>query len=104
MIHNEHLRKADESYEIRMYEGAGAIHVYIKDGCAIIYPTLNDLVRHVYFGESTERFYVLEKDLEDLYKSGIYDYYKLKQYDVSAYKKHIFNQDTDFNHCSDCHY
>ena len=78
MIHNEHLRKADESYEIRHDNHGNAVHVYIKDGEAIIFPTLEDFIRRVYFGEEVERFYVSEEDLESLY-GGSYSYYDMKK-------------------------
>ena len=32
MIHTEHLRKADESYEVRHDNNGNAVHAYIKDG------------------------------------------------------------------------
>jgi hypothetical protein len=78
MLHNEHLRKADELYECRHDNNFNAIHVYIKDGEAIIFPTLDSLVRRVYFGEEVERFYVNEDILEELYDRDEYDYYELK--------------------------
>ena len=89
MVHNEHLRKADELYEVRHDNNGNAIHVYIKDGQAVVFPTLDDLVRRVYFGEDTERFYCSEDLLFELYEgtgknpidlleSKSYDYYTLK--------------------------
>ena len=79
MLHNEHLRKADELYEIRHDNKGNAIHVYIKDGEAIIFPTLHDLVRCVYFGENNvDRLYILESELEALYQSESYMFYDLK--------------------------
>lgn len=78
MLHNEHLRKADESYEIRHDHNGNAIHVFITDGEAIIFPTLHDLILRVYFGEEVERFYVSEADLSTLYESRSYSYYDLK--------------------------
>jgi len=78
MLHNEHLRKADELYEIRHDNNGNACHILIKDGEAIIYPTLNDLVLHQYFGEQTERFYCSEDDLVILYTFSNYSYYNLK--------------------------
>jgi hypothetical protein len=81
MLHNEHLRRADESYEIRHDDNGNAIHVLIKDGEAIIYPTLHDLVLHHYLAECfiTERFYISEDDLDELYSHDEYEYYKLKK-------------------------
>jgi ribosomal protein S19 len=78
MLHNEHLRKADELYECRHDNNGNVIHIYIKDGEAIIFPTLDSLVRRVYFGEEVERFYVNEDILEELYDRDEYDYYELK--------------------------
>mgnify|MGYP001501853663 CR=1 FL=1 len=79
MIHNEHLRKADESYEIRHDNNGDAIHVYIKDGYAKVFPSLDTLVSYVYLDErDVEHFEVIEQDLEILYNRGDYNYYKLK--------------------------
>jgi len=80
MLHNEHLRKADESYECRHDNNGNAIHVLIEDGEAIIFPTLDDLVKRVYFGKEVERFYCSEELLSDLYESDSYNYYTLKEF------------------------
>jgi len=79
MIHTEHFRKADENYEIRHDDKGNCIHVYYKDGEAIIFPTLENLVRRIYFGEENERFYMNESDLNKLYNSEKYSYFDLKQ-------------------------
>ncbi len=78
MLHNEHLSKADESYEIRHDNNGNVIHVYIKDGEAIIFPTLHDFVMRVYYGQEVERFYLEEESLDALYDESAYDYYTLK--------------------------
>lgn len=78
MLHNEHLRKADETYEIRHDHNGNAIHVLIKDGEAIIFPTLHDLVGRIYFGLDSERFYLKEEDLGEMYSESEYNYYELK--------------------------
>jgi len=80
MLHNEHLRKSDESYECRHDNNGNVIHVYIKDGEAIIFPTLDDLVKRIYFGEEVERFYIDEDRLSELYDSDEYNYYELKEF------------------------
>ena len=80
MTHNEHLRKADESYEIRHDNNGNAIHVFIKDGEAIVFPTLDDFVRRIYQGQEVERFYCSEDFLSDLYESESYLYYTLKEF------------------------
>jgi hypothetical protein len=72
MLHNEHLRTADELYEIRNDDGGNALHIYIKDGNAIIYQCLDDLIQHIYFGKQTDRVYCSETDLEAIYKSDMY--------------------------------
>ena len=78
MLHNEHLRKADELYEVRHDNNGNAIHVFIKDGEAIIYPSLHDFIMRTYFGAEVERFYLSEEELCDMYVSNDYDYYTLK--------------------------
>jgi hypothetical protein len=78
MIHNEHLQKADELYEVRHDNNGNAIHVYIKDGEAIIFPTLHDFVMRVYYGQEVERFYLEEESLDAMYDESAYDYYTLK--------------------------
>ena len=84
MLHNEHFRRADELYEIRHDDKGNAIHVYIKDGEAIIFPTLLDFFSYMMEGEDVERWYLSdEDDLGDIYISKDYDYYTLK----SKFKK-----------------
>jgi hypothetical protein len=80
-IHNEHLRKADESYEVRHDNNGNAIHVFIKDGEAIIFPTLWDLIRYQYLGDSdVDRLYVSEDELSEIYEDDYsYDYYAIKR-------------------------
>lgn len=78
MVHNEHLRKADELYEIRHDNNGNAIHVYVKDGEAIIFPSLHDLVLYVYFGDlEVDRIYTEEDKLSKLYESSPYNFYSL---------------------------
>jgi hypothetical protein len=79
MIHNEHLRKADESYEIRHDNNGNAIHVYLTDGYAVLFPTIHDFIMKVYFGKQSESFTTFESRLEEIYESDIYDYYKIKE-------------------------
>lgn len=79
MLHNEHLRKADELYEIRHDNNGNAIHVFIKDGEAIVFPTLDDFIMYEYFGNHfVERFYINEHELVNLYGFEDYNYYSLK--------------------------
>lgn len=73
MIHNENLRTADELYEIRNDDGGNALHIYIKDGNAIIYQCLDDLIQHIYFGKQTDRIYCSEDSLIDIYDSNVYE-------------------------------
>lgn len=79
MLHNEHLAKADESYEIRHDSAGNVIHVYIKDGEAIVFPTLDDFVMYIYIGKEVERFYLNENELSNLYSFDEYNYYRLKK-------------------------
>lgn len=79
MIHTEHFGKTDKSYEIRHDNNGNAIHVFIKDGEAIIFPTIRDLIDRVIFGMDIERFYLDEVDLDKLYDSDKYNYYELKE-------------------------
>lgn len=80
MLHNEHLRKADELYEVRHDNNGNAIHLFIKDGEAIVFPSLHDFIAYLYLGDSnTERFYISENSLGDLYNSKDYSYYELKK-------------------------
>lgn len=78
MVHNEHLRKADELYEVWHDNNGRAIHMYIKDGEAIIFPSLDSLVRYVYFGEETDRLYMEEGKLMDMPEEIRYNFYLLK--------------------------
>lgn len=79
MLHNEHL-KGGEAYECRHDNNGNAIHVLIKDGDAIVYPTLDAFVRQVYLGEDVERFYCTDEMLAELYESDSYSYHDLKEY------------------------
>lgn len=78
MLHNENLRRADESYEIRHDNSGNAVHVFIKDGTAIVYPSLWDFIKCYAHGVEVERFYIDEDLLERLYESDKYDYHSLK--------------------------
>ena len=78
MLHNEHLSKADELYEVRHDNNGNAIHVFIKDGEAIIFQNLHDFVMRIYYGKEVERFYLSEEELTDMYNSNDYEYYELK--------------------------
>lgn len=54
MLHNEHLRLASESYEIKHDNNGNALHVYIDQyQNAYIFNCLNAFVRYVYFGADT---------------------------------------------------
>ena len=82
MMHIEHLRKADENYEIRFNSNGDVIHVYFRDGYYIIFPSLHDLMSYVYFGDpDVERFYLEEEDdrYTELCNGEEYNYYKLKE-------------------------
>jgi hypothetical protein len=80
MLHNEHLRKADELYEVRHDNDGNAIHIFIKDGEAIVFQNLNDFVFYIYLSyPDIERFYLDEEELINLYSFEVYDYYSLKE-------------------------
>ena len=80
MIHNEHFRRADELLEIRHDNNGNAIHVYIKDGQARVFPTLFDFVENVlHFQHHVETFSIPEKLLSKLYANEEYNYYELKR-------------------------
>lgn len=54
MLHNEHLRFASESYEIKHDNNGNALHVYIDQyQSAYIFSCLNAFVKYVYFGADT---------------------------------------------------
>lgn len=79
MLHNEHFRKADELYECRHDDKGNGIHVFIKDGKAIVFPSLFHLFLGVCEGKEVERFYCSEELLSELYESESYNYYTLKE-------------------------
>ena len=79
MLHTEHFLKADRSYEIRHDGNGNAIHVLIKDGYSIIFPSLTAMIENVLYGEESERFYLEEECLDKLYNRETYDYYELKE-------------------------
>lgn len=73
MLHSETLK--DGTYEVRHDDDGNAIHVYIVDGTATIFETLEDLFAYVYLAQRTMKSKVIpEGDLFDLYESEYYDY------------------------------
>jgi hypothetical protein len=79
MIIQEHLR-ADKLYECRT-NGEHHIHVIIKDGEAVVYPTLIDMISHQYLGdEKVSRFYLKESNLDELYAQETYEFVNLLNY------------------------
>jgi hypothetical protein len=81
MIHNEHLNRADTLYECR-HDGRGnAIHAIIKDGEAVIYSTLQDLIdSHYFFEPGKSKMYLREEQLEQLYECESYKFFELLNY------------------------
>lgn len=78
MIHNEHLRAPDELYEIRYDNIGNAIHVYIKDDEAWIFPTLECLVQNVWFDNNeVPHKRVPESWLETIYEQKEHCYHKM---------------------------
>lgn len=81
MIHNEHFRKADDLYEIWHDDKGNAIHIYIKDGEAIIFPTLYDMVMYTTTGDnSIERTYLNEDRLSEIPDTISYNYYAIRDW------------------------
>ena len=78
MIHNEHFDKADRTYEVWHDNNGNAIHILIKDGEAIIYPTIYDLFQHFLCGMDVERMYVDDDVLNSICALNIYNYYEIK--------------------------
>lgn len=79
MIIQEHLR-ADKLYECRT-NGEHHIHVIIKDGEAVVYANLIDMISHQYLGdEKVTRFYLTEREIEELYGQETYEFVNLLNY------------------------
>lgn len=84
MTHNEHLRKADETYEVRHDNCDNAIHVYIKDGYAKIFGSLDDFINYIYgIDNSREYIEVDEGMLDSIYDSDAYTLNQVKNFIVS---------------------
>jgi len=84
MTHNEHLRKADETYEVRHDNCDNAIHVYIKDGYAKIFGSLDDFINYVYgIDDSREYLEVEEQMLESIYETNAYTLNQVKNFIIS---------------------
>jgi hypothetical protein len=84
MIHNEHLRKADETYEVRHDNCDNAIHVYIKDGYAKIFGSLDDFINYIYgIDGSREYIEVDEQMLEAIYETDAYTLNQVKNFVIS---------------------
>lgn len=84
MTHNEHLRKADETYEVRHDNCDNAIHVYIKDGYAKIFGSLDDFINYIY-GIDSKREYIEvdEQMLEAIYDTDAYTLNQVKNFVLS---------------------
>ena len=84
MTHNEHLRKADETYEVRHDNCDNAIHVYIKDGYAKIFGSLDDFINYIY-GIDSDREYIEvdEAMLELIYDTDAYTLNQVKNFVIS---------------------
>jgi hypothetical protein len=83
MIHNEHLNRADTLYECRHDGNGNAIHVIIKDGEAVIYSTLQDLIdSHYFFEPGKSKMYLREEQLEQLYECESYKFFELLNYAI----------------------
>tara|TARA_R110000868_G_scaffold69854_4_gene205849 strand:- start:50 stop:529 length:480 start_codon:yes stop_codon:yes gene_type:complete len=84
MTHNEHLRKADETYEVRHDNCDNAIHVYIKDGYAKIFGSLDDFINYIY-GIDSKREYIEvdEHMLEAIYDTDAYTLNQVKNFVLS---------------------
>jgi len=90
MTHNEHLRKADETYEVRHDNCGNALHVYIKDGYAKIFGSLDDFINHIYMGEGG-RFELLNREyieveegmLDAIYETDAYTLNQVKNFVIS---------------------
>lgn len=84
MTHNEHLRKADELYEVRHDNCGNALHVYIKDGYAKIFGSLDDFIKYVYNDDVYIDFIeVDEETLESIYETQAYTLHQVKNYIIS---------------------
>lgn len=72
--HNEHLRKGDELYEVIHNNSGEALHIFIKDGEAIVFCCLDDLVSYEYLGENIpRRMYASEEETTELYNPKMFD-------------------------------
>jgi hypothetical protein len=86
MTHNEHLRKADETYEVRHDNCDNAIHVYIKDGYAKIFGSLDDFINYVYGIDGTREYIeVDEQMLEAIYETDAYSLNQVKNFVLSRH-------------------
>jgi hypothetical protein len=91
MTHNEHLRKADELYEVRHDNCGNALHVYIKDGYAKIFGSLNDFIRYIYKDDVYIDFIeVAEEMLESIYETQAYTLHQVKNFVISKQESDEF--------------
>ena len=79
-LHNEHVFYADRIYEIRHNSEGEAIHVFIKNGYANIYPSLEYFLEGEIYMTEVEHICVEEKSLSQLYECPHYDYKNVKKY------------------------
>lgn len=91
MVHNEHFRKADELYEVWHDNNGNAIHMYIKDGEVIIFPTLYDMVNYLDTGNyNIERTYFDEDRLPEIPDAIRYSYNSVKEWISSSVLEDTF--------------
>jgi hypothetical protein len=84
MTHNEHLRKADETYEVRHDNCGNAIQVYIKDGYAKIFGSLDDFINYVYGIDETREYIEVEEGMLDaIYETQAYTLHQVKNFILS---------------------
>ena len=97
MIHNESFLRADDLYEVRHDSNGNAIHVYVKDGEAIVFPSAYDLSMYVINGKDCDRFYISESRLTDMYVSNEYNYHALKVLWANEFSTNVVDL-TKFHH------
>jgi len=89
MLHNEHFKKADTNYELRHDDKGNAIHVYIKDGYANIYRTLEDFIDREVLGKEVEDYITcnMDEDLDRFYAEYGYTWEDAKLFEEILCKK-----------------
>lgn len=94
MLHNEHLRNASESYEIKHDNNGNALHIYIDQyQNAYVFTCLDDFIKYVYFGADSWIFIAKSNTLSKIYDIETYIPNELTTEALDKGLIHMYNEE-----------